>query len=223
MNDGMTPDPPAVFTAWRDLQQDGRLRPDQSARIATSDSASRIRAFGTSLVPGLVQAPGWAMALAEPSVALGPTGGPVDGRAAAEQRLARQHILTDSSRDIHILMTLAPLRRRKPPQVLAEQIEHLMRATESATFRFGVVPDFADTTADPTADFFIYDLPGGVLVEIGTVAGEVRSTHREHVELCRRVFDAFAATACYGKDARELLSAVAEHAAKANTQHRPGL
>lgn len=215
MNNPTMSDAVAVFTAWRDLQQDGHLVPDQSARIVTAESATRIRIFNTSLVPGVLQSRGWAMAMAEPSVALGLAGAPLDGRAAAEKRLERQRILTDPGREIHILMTLTPLRRSKPPQVFAEQIEHLMRATEATTFRFGIVPDFADVTADVTADFDLYDLPGGPLVEIGTVAGEVRSTHPEDAALCERIFNAFAATACYGQAARDQLATVAAEAAAA--------
>ncbi|WP_194892075.1 Scr1 family TA system antitoxin-like transcriptional regulator [Catenulispora pinisilvae] len=201
----------ATFTAWRDLQVDGRLQPDQHARIIRSERAARLRIMSTTCVPGLVQARGWAMAMAGALPALGEYQ-PRDGEAAAQARLARQRILTEPGRDIHILMHLAALRTRRPQPVFDEQIDHLMRATNAEHFRFGVIPDFVDTGIDLASDFFLYD---EAVVEIGTVAGEVRSTAREDVELCERVFDAFAATACYGPTARELLAAFAAEATAA--------
>jgi len=199
----------ATFTAWRDLQIDGRLQPDQDARIIRSERATRLRIMSTTCVPGLVQARGWAMAMAGELPALGEYQ-PMDGEVAAQARLARQRILTEPGRDIHILMHLGALRTRRPKPVFDEQVEHLMRATDAEHFRFGVLPDFADTGIDLASDFFLYD---EAVVEIGTVAGEVRSTAREDVELCARVFDAFAAAARYGQAARDLLAAIAADAA----------
>jgi hypothetical protein len=202
---------PAVFTAWRDLQIDGRLKPDQDARILRSDSATRLRIASTTCVPGLLQARSWATAMAGELPVLGQYQ-PRDGEAAAQARLARQRILTEPGRDIHILMHLAALRTRRPRTVFDEQIEHLTRATHAEHYRFGVIPDFAVTGIELASDFWLYD---DAMVEIATVAGEVRSTAREDVELCGRVFDVFAATACYGRTARHLLATVAGAARQA--------
>ena len=109
--------------------------------ITVEAEAATIRSYQPEVVPGLLQTPGYARAI----IRVGrksDTAAEVDRRV--EVRLERQHILTRADPPpprVHVVLNEAVLRRRVGgPEVMREQIQHLMAERDRANVTVQVLP-----------------------------------------------------------------------------------
>ncbi|MGR6922532.1 helix-turn-helix domain-containing protein [[Actinomadura] parvosata] len=190
-----------MYAEWR-----RRLGAGTSARqqesIALEAAATHIRAFETTVIPGLLQTPDYARHRIAQSVAR--HGLPDDVDEGVRVRMQRQEVLYRPGKRLHFVLTEAALRYRLcPAEVMAGQLDRLVALCSMSTIRVGVIGFEAELTESPKHGFWIFD-EKRVLVE--TIAAELTLTQPQEIELYGRVFDKLAATASYGAAARHLIT-----------------
>ena len=95
---------------------------------------------------------------------------------------------------------------------MAAQVDRLVPLTAARNIRLGVVPLTGVWKLSPAHPFWLYD---DRLVAIETIDAEIRLTRPEEIATYTRAFDAYAASAVYGKAAREVLIGVLDRLADA--------
>jgi hypothetical protein len=132
------------------------------------------------------------------------TGRELDAMVAA--RLTRQQIL-DTDREFHFLLTEGALRWHVgSPQVMAEQVEHLIELGELPNVRLGLVPWTRAVNRPILHPFQIYD-SRAVLLQTETSTALLTDT-RDVADFTIR-FDLYAAFAEYDDSARGELRRIA--------------
>ncbi|CAM3931308.1 helix-turn-helix transcriptional regulator [Nocardiopsis rhodophaea] len=136
--------------------------------------ASVIRAFEGLVIPGLLQTPAYAHALFEG----GRYTGPEDIERRVHARMARRDILT-RFQPVHlrVVMDEAALRRMiGGPEVMAEQLRHLLYMAKLPNVDLQLLPFAAGSHAALVAPFSILEFPersDPPIVHVGTVTDSV--------------------------------------------------
>jgi transcriptional regulator with XRE-family HTH domain len=116
--------------------------------ITVEEEAATIRSYQPELIPGLLQTAGYARAVIRAARKSDPA---ADIGRRVEVRLERQQILTRAEPPpprMHVVLNEAVLRRRVGgPEVMREQLEHLMAERDRANVAVQVLP--FDTGAHP--------------------------------------------------------------------------
>lgn len=176
----------------------------QRASIALEADARHIRAFETTVIPGLLQTPDYARHRLAQSVAR--HGLPDDVDEGVRVRMQRQEVLYRPGKKLHFVMTEAALRYRLcPAEVMAGQLDRLVALCSMSTIHVGVIGFGADLTESPKHGFWIFD-DQRVLVE--TIGAELTLTQPQEIALYGQVFDRLAASAVYGAAARRLITRI---------------
>jgi transcriptional regulator with XRE-family HTH domain len=198
---------------------------------------SEILEYGQLVVPGLLQAPGYARWRILGAQALGPAqpppprpSGDIDTEVAA--RTARQGLLmreVDPPRYDAVLEESAFTRRAGPPEVLADQLDHLCALADLAHVTLRVLPPSA-VVGDyyvPATSFSIYQFtdpedPGTVAIEV--LAQDVLLADNGALRQYLRVFDWLREAARSPAKSRQWLADAAANArrsARTSTAARP--
>ncbi|WP_327582451.1 helix-turn-helix domain-containing protein [Nonomuraea sp. NBC_00507] len=190
-----------MYAEWR-----RRLGAGTSARqqesITLEAGATHIRAFETTVVPGLLQTPDYARHRIAQSVER--HGLPDDVDEGVRGRMQRQEVLYRPGKRLHFVLTEAVLRYRLCPiDVMAGQLDRLVALCAMSTIHVGIIGFDAELTESPKHGFWIFD-EKRVLVE--TIGAELTLTQPQEIELYGRVFDKLAASASYGAAARHLIT-----------------
>jgi len=187
------------LASWkRQLRSGNRPRQEHAAAIETA--ASRIRAFETSVVPGLVQTAEYAAHVFATNAEF--YGTPADVNDSVRVRMERQAVLYDSSKQIDLVFTEAALRYPVcPPEVMAAQLDRLLAVLGLPAVRIGIIP--LDTRLPVVAMHGFWIVDDQVLVE--TVDTELSLTDPEEVALYQRMADAMWTVAATGDAARAIL------------------
>lgn len=124
-------------TEWRRELAPGRQRLQQDIKRMEA-AASAIRVFSHDVIPGLAQTAPYAAAMFRLGRQLGPDEEvPADVVAA---RLARQAVLDDRTKRIHLVMSETAVRRRLlPPDQMADQLHRLLDLAEHPNVSVGVI------------------------------------------------------------------------------------
>lgn len=179
--------------------------------IGLEAGAASIRNFEALVIPGLFQTEDYAREMTR--------GGPlelehdeVEGRV--EVRLARQRILTREDRPrLWAVIDEAVIRRQVGgPDVMREQLRHLVTCAEHGKTTIQVVPYRAGAHAGTTGPFVILDFaeptdPAVVYVE--TLAGDIYLEQRSDVSRYILAFDRLVAAALHPDDSVRLIEQVA--------------
>ncbi|MFI6499193.1 helix-turn-helix domain-containing protein [Nonomuraea typhae] len=174
----------------------------QRASISLEARATHIRAFETTVVPGLLQTPDYARHRLAQSIARHGLRDDVD--EGVRVRMQRQEVLYRPDKRLHFVLTESVLRYRLcPAEVMAGQLDRLIALCSMSTIRVGVIAFETELTESPKHGFWIFD-EERVLVE--TVAAELTLTQPQEIALYRQVFDRLASTASYGADARRVIT-----------------
>jgi transcriptional regulator with XRE-family HTH domain len=180
------------------LQNPRRLQ----QRIMQMEQASRVlRSFQTTTVIGQAQTPAYAEAITEP-----------DFRGekrteAVQSRLKRQELL-DSGREFILLHTEGALRwHLVGPELMAEQLEHLVELSRRPNLRVGVIPWDRPTTIYARHTFHLYDSRAAIVT---TESGMAVITDPVQVAVYDRRFAELEAISVFDDEARAVFQHLAD-------------
>lgn len=163
-------------------------------------TTARLRSFHPALVIGLLQTPDYARALLSGAYA----GADLDRMVSA--RLARQGVL-DTDRTFELLMTEGALRWHVGgPLIMAEQVEHLARASGRTNVRVGVIPWTRPVIHPVLHGFHLYDQRA---VMVSTETAMATMTDRLQVADFEARFSLYAELADWDDDAQPVFERLA--------------
>jgi transcriptional regulator with XRE-family HTH domain len=190
---------------------------DRQARTADIEcGATLIREYQPTMLPGLLQTESYARFRAEALLAEGDS---FDLDATLRGRLRRQHQLTEpgSPRYEAIVEELAIRRLVVPPEVMREQLTHLLDLVSTGAVTIRVLPVDARLEAGsvPRSPFSVYAYAADdpLLVAVDTVTEDLLVTDQEHARRYLRVYERLAEVARSAAETRVLISQVVEQLA----------
>lgn len=190
-----------MYAEWR-RQLGAGTSARQRSSIALEAKSKHIRAFETTVIPGLLQTPDYARHRLAQSVSRHGVFDDVD--EGVKVRMQRQEVLYRPGKRLHFVMTEAVLRYRLcPPEVMAGQLDRLVALCSMSTIHVGVIGFGVELNESPKHGFWIFD-DQRVLVE--TIGAELTLTQPQEIALYGQVFDRLAASASYGTQARRLIT-----------------
>ncbi len=188
---------------WKRILRAG-LRPHQNELAELDLRTKLIRAFEVSVIPGLLQTPGYARARFVEGVRTMNLVNDID--EAVRGRIGRQEILHRPGKQFHFVLTEAALRYRLcSPDVMLSQLGHLISLTALPNVRLGIIAFDAQYATSPWHGFWIYENEK-VLVE--TMTAELDLRQPEEIARYSSAFDQLAAVASYGRSARAIITRV---------------
>ncbi|MET9810685.1 helix-turn-helix domain-containing protein [Streptomyces halstedii] len=189
-----------MYTEWRRVQRAG-LRGVQQARRPLYERTKVMRVYSSSVIPGMLQTRAYATALLSEIARFNRI--PDDASAAADARLERSRIIRQAGRRFPILIEEAALRRQiGGPDVMAEQLGHLLRAAALPSVTLGIIPSEAGPLW-PLETFTIFDAEQ-VSVELLTAA--ITITTPSEVAQYIAAHDEMGAGAVHGSGALRLIT-----------------
>jgi transcriptional regulator with XRE-family HTH domain len=167
--------------------------------------ARRIRNVEVTVIPGLLQTPGYARYRALEAVRV--HGFAEDGvEPAVAARMRRQEILYEPGREFEFIITEAALRLRLcPPQVMLGQLDRLAGLSGLAGISLGIIPFDAELPVAPMLGFMMLD----DVAYVETHTSEDLLAGPEAAQY-QAIADGLAAEAVAGDDARRLLASAAD-------------
>jgi transcriptional regulator with XRE-family HTH domain len=179
--------------------------------IGLEAGAASIRNFEPVVVPGLLQTDEYARQMSR--------GGPreldrEDIERRVQVRMERQRILTREDRPrLWAVIDEAAIRRVVGgPEVMAEQLQHLIECAEQGKTTLQVVPFSAGAHAGTTGPFIILDFPEPTdpsVVYVETLAGDLYLEERADVDRYTLAFDRLLAAALHPDDSVRLVQQAA--------------
>jgi hypothetical protein len=161
------------------------------------------RSFQIFVVPGLVQTPEYATVMLTKGARFLET--PPDIEQTVALRMERQRILYSGDHLFHFVMCEPVLTAgMAPPDVMLGQLDRLMTISSLSRIRIGIIPRRAHYPYPPTSAFWIYDERE---VQTETFSAQISITRPQEIALYVKIFAAFADTAVYTGDAKELIAA----------------
>ncbi len=180
--------------------------------IGLEAGAASIRNFEPVVVPGLLQTEEYARQMSR--------GGPReldrdDIERRVQVRMERQRILTRENRPrLWAVIDEAVIRRAVGgPEVMAEQLRHLIECAEQGKTTLQVVPFSAGAHAGTTGPFIILDFPEPTdpsVVYVETLAGDLYLEERADVDRYTLAFDRLLAAALHPDDSVRLVQQAAD-------------
>ena len=165
------------------------------------ESATLLRSYQPTMVIGLVQTPAYATLVFTGGGLVGP-----EVEQAVAARIERQAQLRDRVPRAVLIMTEGALRwQAGSPQVMVEQIEAIITATELPNVEIGIIPFTAAATFFPRHGWHLYDSDA---VIIGTETGVATITDIDDIARYERMFARLEEIASTGEDARAVLDRI---------------
>ncbi len=192
-----------MYAEWR-RQLGAGTSARQRTSIQLEGRATFIRAFESTVIPGLLQTPDYARHRLAESVKRHGVIDDVD--EGVRVRMQRQEVLYQPGKRFHFVLTEAALRYRLcPPEVMVGQLDRLIAMSAMSAIRVGVIGFDAELPESPKHGFWIFD-DRMVLVE--TIAAELTLKQPQEIALYTQVFERLASVASYGSDARRIVTGV---------------
>jgi transcriptional regulator with XRE-family HTH domain len=187
-------------TAWRLYRRLGYHRKQQQIQ-AVEARTKQLRLFQPALVPGLLQTPEYVRAV------LGRKQLGEDQLARAMgARLARQHVLYESGRRLHFILTEQVLRWRiLPSLMMAGQLDKLVTVSRLPSVDLHIVPFSARQDEIPSHSFSIKD---DRMVTVETIHAELTVTDPRDVALYIEKFTSFESVAISGEPMRAWIEGI---------------
>jgi hypothetical protein len=162
--------------------------------------AMTIRWFEVTMIPGLLQTPGYARALVAENIR--EYGFPADQTDAdVTARMRRRDVLYEPDRKFSFVLSEAALRIRvAPPDVMIGQLDRLRDMAELPSVTLAVIPFATQVAVTPLHGFVIVDDE----VSYETYAAEV-TVRAEEAAIYPGVFERLAAEAVTGHEAAEVI------------------
>jgi len=190
-----------MYLERRRVQRTG-LRWTQESVVALYRRTRLFRVYCSTVVPGLLQTRGYATALLSSIARF--QGIPDDIADAVSARLARSRVVRDEEHRFSLTVEESVLYSRVgDPEVMADQLDHLLTAMAFRSVTLGVIPSDAPRPMRILETFTIYD-DERVFVELLT-AGVTVSSPREIADYAR-AFEELSRLAVFGAGARQLVA-----------------
>ncbi|MEU7158475.1 helix-turn-helix domain-containing protein [Streptomyces chrestomyceticus] len=186
-----------LYVQWRRLHRCG-LRQVHEASLPLYESTCLFRVYCSTVMPGLLQTPGYATDLLAAITAF--QGTPDDVPAAVAARTARSRVVHDSGRRFMLLVEEAVLRCGVGnPAAMVDQLGHLLEVMALPNVCLGVVP-FGDRSQRiwPLETFMIFN---DARVHVELLTARVTITAPSEVAAYERAFIGLSELALYGADA----------------------
>ncbi len=190
-----------LYVEWRRQQRTGLGRL-QDALLPVYEQSRVLRAYSSSMVPGLLQTPEYATALLTAITAF--RGIPNDVEQAVASRAKRARILYEGGHRVVILIDEAVLRRTfGGREAMTNQLSYLLDLLRLPSLALGIIP-FGSVweTVWLLETFHIFD---SSLVSIETLSAYIRITEQNEIELYEKAFVEMGRMAVYGPPARALI------------------
>ena len=197
----------SMWTEWRRLERPG-LRRAQEAVVPLWEHTRQFRIYSPCLIPGPVQTADYIQALLRAIRERRPNR--IDDiEDAVRVRIAKQHVTYEADRRFTILLEENTLRHRiGGPDILRDQLRHLLAAASMPSVALGIIPFLTDRSPlRPVEMFFLFD---DAEVSVELVSGWLRITEPTEVAMYAEAFAKLAAMAVYGKNARGLIAAAVD-------------
>jgi Domain of unknown function (DUF5753) len=181
---------------------------------ALEEASAAVRCFNAVCVPGPMQLDEYALRVltfADPT-------GREDHAAAVAERMARQRILYDRSKQLTFVITEGALRWRPGPVDLQlAQLDRIVGLLSLPNVKLGLLPHDIEAPTLYSTDFRIYDLgeDEGSLVTVETVEGEITNGDPADAQIYAKRYELLCSASVTGDDARALLARIAEDLASA--------
>lgn len=190
---------------WRRKMGRGQLAV-QKAHTDWAANAQRIRYFDTVYVPGWLQTREYIHRVLSEMVTLHSL--PIDDvDAAVAQRLQRQQMLYDDSKQFDLLIVEPVLRYLLvPPAAMRAQLDRLQTAVDLPNVRFGIIPMGVPLSTTPQNSFQLYD----DFAVVESFAGEDEIDDEEGAAKYAKVMDLMWEEAVTGPAARRLIISAAD-------------
>lgn len=190
-----------LYVQWARKHRSG-LRQTQAELLPLHERTRVQRVYGSKVVSGFLQTPGYATALLSAITRF--QGTPDDVADAVEARMKRQDALRTGDHRFVVLLEETVLRYRiGGPEVMADQLAHLLDVMRLPSLALGIIP-FAIDRHDmwPLEPFYVYD-DEAVIVE--TLTAEIRITEASEIGTYLRAYRSLGQLAVYGPPAAELI------------------
>ncbi|AWZ06189.1 MULTISPECIES: helix-turn-helix transcriptional regulator [unclassified Streptomyces] len=196
----------SMYSEWRHQVQELKKLQNSWPRIFAETQLFRI--YSSTLVPGVLQAEGYAAGLLGTIARF--RGYPEEGDEAARARVDRSRIIHDPGRRaVLVVEETALYYRMGNPDATAAQLGYLLTAGALPAVSLGVIPRTVEPrTMWPVETFHVYD---DAFVSVELLSAEVNITQPSEVGLYLKAFEELRRMAVYGADARALvMGALAE-------------
>jgi hypothetical protein len=199
----------SMYAEWRRLNLAG-LRRDQERRIPLFERTRLMRAYSSTVIPGLLQTPRYATALLSAITAF--QGTPDDVADAVTARMKRNQVLYRPGHWFAIVIEESVLRYRiGGAAVMAEQLDYLLEAMWLPSVSLGIIPFTAGPRPMWTLEAFACFDDERAHVEL--LAADVTVTVPREVRLYLNAFAQLSALAVTGDRARVLIRSALNAAA----------
>ncbi len=192
----------SAYMEWRRVNRTG-LRHIQEARRSLYERTSVFKVYVSTVMPGLLQTPGYAEALMSAITEFRETPDDVDD--AVKARINRNRLLQSAGRQFTLLLEEAVLRYRiGDNQVMAAQLGYLLSVTALPNVKLGVIPFRAQARPMWTVEAFtVFD---NARVHVELLSAQVTVTVPGEVVVYLRAFERLAGLAVYGAEAHALIT-----------------
>ena len=192
----------SAYIEWRRLNRTG-MRHLQENKRPLYERTTSFKVYVSTLVPGLVQTPGYARALLSSIIAFRETPNDVEDAVAA--RVSRNHVLSSPAKRFVILIEEAVLGYGVgDAETMLAQLGHLMTVTSLPNVRLGIIPMTALERPMWTIESFnVFD---DATVHVELLSAQVTVTAPGEIVVYLRAFDQLGKLAVYGAEARGLIS-----------------
>lgn len=192
-------DAQAGYVDARVVLQAGNTMNLQQRFARLERDAAEIRSFNPVMVLGILQTPAYAATVL----------GTRDDDPLVTARMARQQeMIADRHRHWTLIQTEGALRwQARSPEVMAEQIEHLITLSTTPHVHLGLIDWRRPVEIFPHTAFHLYDEAAAV---VATRDGTAIITDTAHLSDYRNLFDQLNDLASFGDTARRLLRGITD-------------
>jgi transcriptional regulator with XRE-family HTH domain len=192
----------SAYMEWRRVNRTG-LRHVQDVRRSLYQRTGIFKIYCSTVVPGMLQTPGYAQALMSAITVFRET--PDDVEDAVKARMNRNRILQSAGHQFTMLLEESVLRYRVGDnEVMAAQLGHLLGITSMPNVRLGIIPFTVEARPMWTVEAFtVFD---NARVHVELLSAQVTVTVPGEVVVYLRAFDQLTSLAVYGATARALIT-----------------
>jgi transcriptional regulator with XRE-family HTH domain len=192
----------SAYIEWRRLNRSGMKHLQENKR-PLYERTTLFKVYCSTLVPGLVQTPGYAAALLSSISTFRETPNDVEDAVAA--RISRNHVVSSPGKRFVMIIEEAVLRYGVgDAETMLAQLGHLMTVTTLSNVKFGIIPQSAlQRPMWAVESFNAFD---DATVHVELLSAQVTVTVPGEIVVYLRAFDHLAGLAVYGAEARSLIS-----------------
>jgi transcriptional regulator with XRE-family HTH domain len=192
----------SAYIEWRRLNRSG-LKHLQENKRPLYERTALFKVYCSTVMPGLVQTPGYAAALLSSITTFRET--PNDVADAVAARVSRNHVLSSPGKRFVMIIEESVLRCGVgDAETMMAQLGHLMTVTALGNVTLGIIP--MATLQRPMWTVESFNVFDDATVHVELLSAQVTVTVPGEIVVYLRAFDQLARLAAYGAEARSLIS-----------------